>query len=117
MVGGRHIKMVDMVVDIDDGGVNQYEFLRGKDNVSCVNCALLNVKLQTVSQELKSAKQIIALLQEDMNTLENEFMQDDMSGNTGLTNTHMYEEGTFSFVKSKNWTKANVDFHKISHNL
>lgn len=69
MVGGRHIKMVDVVVGINDGAVNKYEFLRGKDNVNCVNCALLNVKLQTVSQEMKSSQQIIALLQEDMITL------------------------------------------------
>jgi hypothetical protein len=47
-----------------------------------------------------------------MNTLKKELMQDDTSGNTGLMNIHKYEEGTFSFVKSKSWTKANVDFHK-----
>jgi hypothetical protein len=53
-----------------------------------------------------------------MNNLKKEFMQDDMSGNMGLTNIRKYEEGTFSSVKSKRWKKANVDFHKnISHNL
>jgi hypothetical protein len=110
--------MADVVVGIDDSAVNQYEFLSGKDVVNCVNCALLNVKVQTVSQELKSVRQIIALLQEDMNTLKKEFMQDDMSGNMGLMNIHKYEEGTFSFVKSKSLTKANVDFHKkMSLNL
>jgi hypothetical protein len=57
--------MVQVVVGIDDSAVNLYEFSSGKDDV---NCALLNVKLQTVSEELKSARQIIALLQ-DMNTL------------------------------------------------
>jgi hypothetical protein len=67
---------------------------------------------------LKSAQQIIALLQDDRNTLKKEFMQDNTSGSTGLTNIHNYEEGTFSYVKSKSWTKANVDFHKkISLNL
>jgi hypothetical protein len=90
----------------------------GKDNVNRFICALLNVKLQTVSQELKSVSQIIALLQEDMNTLKKEFMQDGTSGNAGLMNICKYEEGTFSFVKSKSWTKVNVDFHKkISLNL
>jgi hypothetical protein len=64
-----------------------------------------------MSQELKSVQQIIAILQEDMNTLKKEFMQ-------GLTNVHKYEEGTFLFVKSKSWTKADVDFYKkISHNF
>jgi hypothetical protein len=43
--------MADVVVVIDNSAVNQYEFLSGKDSVNCVNCALLNVKLQTVSQE------------------------------------------------------------------
>jgi hypothetical protein len=52
-----------------DSAVNQYKFLNGKDDVNCVNCALLNVKLQTVSQELKTVQQIIALLHEDTNTL------------------------------------------------
>jgi hypothetical protein len=47
--------MVDVVVVIDNNAVNQYEFLSGKGDVNCVNCTLLNVKLQTVSQELKSA--------------------------------------------------------------
>jgi hypothetical protein len=65
-----------------------------------------------VLQELKSSRQNIAFLQEDMKALKKEFMQDDTSGNTGLTNIHKYEEGIFSFVKSKSWTKANVDFHK-----
>jgi hypothetical protein len=78
--------MVNVVMGIDDSG---------KNNVNCVNCALLNVKLQTVSQELKSAWQILALLQEDMNTLKKEFMQDDTWRNTGLMNIHKYEEGTF----------------------
>jgi hypothetical protein len=72
----------------------------------------LNVKVQTVSQEFKSAWQIVAFLQEDMNTLKKEVVQDDTSGNTGVTNIHKYE-GTFSFVKSKSWTKVNVDFHKM----
>jgi hypothetical protein len=44
--------VADVVVAIDDIGVNQYEFPSGKDNV---NCTLLNVKLQPVSQEFKSA--------------------------------------------------------------
>jgi hypothetical protein len=47
--------MADVVVGIDDSAVNQYEFLSGKDDVNCDNFTLLNVKLQTVSQELKSA--------------------------------------------------------------
>jgi hypothetical protein len=41
--------------------------------------------MQNPTQELKSARQIIALLQEDMNTLKREFMQDDMSGKNGPT--------------------------------
>jgi hypothetical protein len=59
----------------------------------------LNVKVQTASQELKPAQQVIALLQEDINTKERirEFVQDDTSGNMGLMNIHKYEEGTFSF--------------------
>jgi hypothetical protein len=104
--------MADVVVVKEDSVVSQYEFLSGKDDVSCVNCALLNVKLQTVSQESKSARQIIAVQQEDTNTLKKDFMQDNTSGNKGLTNVHKHEEGTFSFVKIKNWTKANIDFHK-----
>jgi hypothetical protein len=53
-----------------------------------------------------------------MNTLEKEFVQNDTSQDMGLTNIHKYEEGTFSFVKSKSWTKANADFHEqISPNL
>jgi hypothetical protein len=107
-----------VVVGIYDRALNQYEFSSGKDDVNCVNCALLNLKLQTVSQELKSAQQIVAFLQEDVNTLKKEFMQDNMPGNMGLTNIHIYEEGTFSSVNSKSWTKANVDFYKkISPNL
>jgi hypothetical protein len=74
--------------------VNQYEFLSGKGNVDCVNCTLLNVKLQTVSQELKSPWQIIALLQEGMNTLKKELMQDDTSGYMGVTNI-VWELPTF----------------------
>jgi hypothetical protein len=66
--------MADVVLGVDNSAVNQYKFLSGKDNVNCVNCASLNVKLKTVSQELKSAQQIIALLQEDMNILKKEFM-------------------------------------------
>jgi hypothetical protein len=44
--------------------------------------------------------------------LKKEVMQDNMPGNMGLMNIHKYEEGTFSSVNSKSWTKANVDFHK-----
>jgi hypothetical protein len=47
-----------------------------------------------------------------MNTLKKEFMQNDISGNTGLTNIHKYVEGTFSYMESKSWTKANVNVHK-----
>jgi hypothetical protein len=65
-----------------------------------------------VSHESKSALQIIAVLQEDLNTLKKEFVQDNTSENTGLTNVYKYEEETISFVKSKSWTKANQDFHK-----
>jgi hypothetical protein len=43
-------------VNIENSAVNHNEILSGKDVVSCVNCALLNVKLQTVSQQLKSAR-------------------------------------------------------------
>jgi hypothetical protein len=57
--------MEDAVVIMENSAVIHNEFLSGKDVVSYVNCALLNVKLQTVSQELKSARQIIAVLQED----------------------------------------------------
>jgi hypothetical protein len=67
---------------------------------------------------LKSEGQIIALLQEDMNTLKKECMKDNMPENMVLTNIHKYEEGTFSYVNSKSWTKANVAFQKmISPNL
>jgi hypothetical protein len=60
---------------------------------------------------------IIALLQEDMNTLKKKLMQDDTSENVGLPNIHKYEEEMFSIVKSESWVKANVDFRKISLNL
>jgi hypothetical protein len=68
--------MANVFVVIENSVVNQYEFLSGEDDVICVNCALLNVKLQTVSQKFKAERQIIAVLQGDMNTLKKEFMQD-----------------------------------------
>jgi hypothetical protein len=64
-----------------------------------------------VSQELKFARRIIALLQEDVHILK-KVMQGGTSGNIGLMNIHKYEEGTFPFVKSKSWTNATVDIHK-----
>jgi hypothetical protein len=45
-----------------------------------------------VSQEFRSARQIIALLQEDMNTLKKDFMQDDTSGNMGLIYVNMKKD-------------------------
>lgn len=47
--------MANVVMGIDKSTDNQYELLSGKNDVNHINCALLNVKLQTVSQELKSA--------------------------------------------------------------
>jgi hypothetical protein len=58
-----------VVVVIGNGAVNQHEFLSGKDAVGFVNCPLLNVTLQTMSQQLKPARRVIAVLQEVMSTL------------------------------------------------
>jgi hypothetical protein len=73
--------MADVAMCVEDSAVNQYDCSSGKNDVNCVNCALLNVKLQNVLQELKMARLIIALLQEDMNILKEEHRHDDKSGN------------------------------------
>ena len=54
---------------VDEGSSNQYECSRGIIDLNCVNCVLLNEKLQNVLQELKSVRSIIALLREDMNNI------------------------------------------------
>jgi hypothetical protein len=82
---------------VEDSAVNQHEHSSGKNDVNCVNCALLNVKLQNVLQEFKFVRLIIALLQEDMNILKEEHRHDD----TVPTCIHNYEEGTFSSVNGK----------------
>jgi hypothetical protein len=44
-----------------ESAVNQYKYLSGKDDVNCVNCALIKVKLKTRNE--------IDILQEEMNWL------------------------------------------------
>jgi hypothetical protein len=110
--------MADVAMCLEDGAVNQYECSSGKNDVNCVNWALLNVKLQNVLQELKSVRLIIALLQEDMNILKEEHKHKDTSGNTVPTSIHNYKEGTFSSVNGKSWTQVTVDPQKkISPNI
>jgi hypothetical protein len=99
--------LADVGMSAEHSIANHHEFSSGKGDINCVNCALLKVELQTVSQELKSVRRIIALLQEDMNTL---------PGNAGPTNTHK-NEGLFSLVNSKSWKKAVVYLNKQTPNF
>jgi hypothetical protein len=66
---GKFHQRAVVVLVIVNSAVNQHEFLSGKDVVSFVNCPILNVKLQIMSQEFKPARQVIAVLQEIMSTL------------------------------------------------
>jgi len=49
--------------------ISQYKCSGDNIDLNCVNCILLNEKLQNELQELKLAWSIIALPQEDMNNI------------------------------------------------
>jgi hypothetical protein len=55
----RFHQRADVVVVIGNSAVNQHEFLSGKGVVSFVKCPLMNVKLQTISQEFKLRNRLL----------------------------------------------------------
>ena len=59
--------VAELVVGVDEGSSSQYS----GDNIdlNCVNCVVLNEKLQNMLQEFQSAWSIIALPQEDMTNI------------------------------------------------
>ena len=54
---------------VEEGAISQYNYSDGNVDLNCVNSILLNEELQNMLQEFKSARSIIAVLQEDMNNL------------------------------------------------
>jgi hypothetical protein len=66
-----------------------------------VNCALMKVKLNSISQEMKSMHLVIDILQEEMKWLKEERRQGVSAGNLDQTNERKHEEGTFSSGYSK----------------
>jgi hypothetical protein len=76
--------------------VNQYEHLSSKDDVNCMNCALMKVKINSISQEMKSMQLVIDILQEEMNWLKKERRKDFSTGELDQTNDCKHEERTFS---------------------
>jgi hypothetical protein len=50
---------VHVVEPCIESAINQYEYLCGKDDVSCMNCVLMEVKLNSISQEIKSMQLVI----------------------------------------------------------
>jgi alpha-D-ribose 1-methylphosphonate 5-triphosphate synthase subunit PhnG len=62
--------MADVVAHCMESAVNQYEHWSGKDDMHCVKCALMNAKLQSMSQEMKSMQLVIDILQEKINLVE-----------------------------------------------
>jgi hypothetical protein len=66
--------MADLNSSAEESGTN-YECLGGKGDANCVNCILLKGELLSISLEMKSAHQIIALLLEDINTLKRELVR------------------------------------------
>jgi hypothetical protein len=83
-----------------ESAVTQYKYLRGKDDVNCVNCGLIKVKLESVSQEMKSIQLVINILQEKMNWLKMESRQDVSVGN--LENKKIANISTTKFLRLPN---------------
>jgi hypothetical protein len=81
--------MEDVVVIIENGALNRNEFLSGKDVVSCVNCALLNVNSRLCRSNWNLRDKLLLFYKKIMNTLKKELMQNNTSGNTGLTNIYI----------------------------
>jgi hypothetical protein len=92
------------MADIEDRCVS------GKEDVNCVNCALMKVKLKSISQKMKSMQLVTDILQEEMNWLKEERRQDVSTGNLDQTNECKHEERTFSCGYSK---KTNNNSHKM----
>jgi hypothetical protein len=74
----------------------------------------LKEELLSISLEVKSAHHIIALLQEDINTLKREAVNDNTHVNAGRVNKQRHEEGLFSLVDNKSREKLNAGLSKKS---
>jgi hypothetical protein len=59
--------VAELVVGVNEGSSSQYKYSDDNIDLNCVNCVMLNEKLQNVLQEFQLVRSIIALLQEDMN--------------------------------------------------
>jgi hypothetical protein len=100
-------KMAEGLYGAAQSGANQHDKCRGNGDTSCVKCVLLNAELHAMAQEQESAHKIIALLQDDVNSLKSELVQNSMLGNAPTTNEHG-NEGQFSVVSNKKWKKAKL---------
>jgi hypothetical protein len=89
--------------------VNQHKYLSGKDDE---NCALMKVKLKSLSLEMKSMQLVMDILQEEMDWLKKECRQDVSTGNVDQTNKRKHEEGIFPSCYSNEWTEVNKNSHK-----
>jgi hypothetical protein len=87
--------------------------LIGKDDIHCVKCALMNVKVQSMIQEMKSLQLIIDILQEEMNWLKKEHKQDISSGNSDSANELKHKEEMHTLDNSKEWEKTKKNTHNM----
>jgi hypothetical protein len=97
-------------------GVSQYEYLVGKDDIHCVKCALMNVKVQSMIKEMKSRQLVIDILQEEINWLKKEHKQDISSGNSDSTNELKNKEEMHTLDNSKEWEKTKKNTHNMLRN-
>ena len=74
--------MAELVVGVNEGSSSQYKCSGDNIDLNSVNCVILNEKLKNVLHEFKSARSIIALLQEDMNNIR----ESDLPGSQPLFN-------------------------------
>jgi hypothetical protein len=108
---------MQIMADLDSSAeesVTNDEFLGGKGDANCVNCALLKGQLLSISLEMKSVHQIIALLREGINTLKRESVRVNTHVSASLMNKQRNEEGLFSSVNSKSMKRATANLNKQS---
>jgi Na+-translocating ferredoxin:NAD+ oxidoreductase RnfA subunit len=61
--------VAELVVGVNEGSSKQYKCSDNNIDLKCVNCVVLNEKLQNVLKEYQLVQSIIAFLPDDLNNI------------------------------------------------
>lgn len=90
--------MADVTKCDVESEVEKFEYSQDGKDIRCVNCALMKLKLHSVSQEVKSLQGVIDILQDEVNGLRKELYLNPMADRE-------HKEGLLTSDQGKDWSK------------